>query len=315
MAGAKRYLSRLAVTVQDDGNSAIQLISPVRLVVSAPANVSGSSHVYGKTTAGRTLLHVRAGAGREFPVAAAFRNRHTGFWNWFNGQHNVSGLSGLATTGSAYNHQPGATGITGSLSATASWLGTYSATSAGSNASLVLNGQQFVPGDGNGRDGFMLSIRGGVVMQTPKATCRAFIGVSVAYTTGTANPEPSTLSNVVGAAVLSTDAAQWYIVFGGTAAQSPIATGVPVYAGSSYSWENGQLVDLHIYADPNNAATYYVRLETADGTYSFETTISGGPAVVPQASSSLYALGWVNNNTYAAGFMIFWSKLYYSKGA
>jgi hypothetical protein len=61
MAGAKRYLSRLAANTSDDGSSAIQLIAPVRMAVSAPANVSGSAHLYGKTVSGRTLPHMRSG--------------------------------------------------------------------------------------------------------------------------------------------------------------------------------------------------------------------------------------------------------------
>ncbi|WP_153013196.1 hypothetical protein [Aquitalea pelogenes] len=315
MAGAKRYLSRLAVNTSDDGSSSVQLIAPVRIMVSAPVNVPGSAHLYGKIMAGRTLPHMRSGAGREVPVAAAFRNRHTGFWNYFNGTQNVHGVSGVASSGTGYNHALGNTGVTASAAALVWWLGLYTAVATGSSASMVLNSPQITPGDGTGKDGFMTSMRGGAVIQTPAAGIRAFIGLSVSYNTGTANVEPSSLTNAVGIGVLSTDSSQWYVVYGGTAAQPAIPTGIPVYASTTSSWENGSLVDLHIYADPNASGTYYIRVETADGSSSFETTVSGGATTVPQNGMQLYQLCWVNNNSLPVAAMIFLSKLYYTKGA
>lgn len=70
-----------------------------------------------------------------------------------------------------------------------------------------------------------------------------------------------------------------------------------------------------MHCSPDEVATYHVRVETADGTTSFETTVSGGSAVVPQATSNMYALAWANNNTYSASSMVFLSKIYYSKVA
>jgi hypothetical protein len=68
MAGAKRYLSRLAANTSDDGSSAVQLIAPVRMAVSAPANVSGSAHLYGKTVGAGAAAHA-VGRRRETPVS------------------------------------------------------------------------------------------------------------------------------------------------------------------------------------------------------------------------------------------------------
>jgi hypothetical protein len=64
-----------------------------------------------------------------------------------------------------------------------------------------------------------------------------------------------------------------------------------------------------MHCSPDEAATYHVRVETADGTTSFETTVSGGSAVVPQATSNMYALAWANNNTHTVAGMVFLSNL------
>lgn len=126
---------------------------------------------------------------------------------------------------------------------------------------------------------------------------RAFAGLRNTLTAPT-NVEPNTLVNSIGVAQLSTDATQWYLVYGGSSAQSAIALGTALGApagNSTTAWE------LQIYAPNGEANTYYVTLKNlSTGAVSVTTKLTGDATQVPQSSTLLGPMHWLCNNATAA---------------
>ena len=99
-----------------------------------------------------------------------------------------------------------------------------STATAGTLGSLRDSVAQYTVGDGFGLGGFLYTARFATSDAATVSGARAFVGMTSA-TTAPTNVEPSTLTNCIGVAQLSTDATQWYIVYGGSAAQTAIALG------------------------------------------------------------------------------------------
>lgn len=129
---------------------------------------------------------------------------------------------------------------------------------------------------------------------------RSFVGIS-SSTGAPTNVEPSTLTNCVGIAQLSTDTTQLYLVYGGSAAQTAIALGTnfPPYVGT-VGITTGVAYDLTLFAPPNTANTLYVRLERIGTAFVYETTLTGAATVIPQSTTLLTTVAWRCNNATAA---------------
>jgi len=128
-------------------------------------------------------------------------------------------------------------------------LGYVSAATAAAFAGIYWGGGalQYTLGNGSGLGGFTCVIRFGVSDAATVSGARSFVGISNS-TAAPANVEPNTLTNSFGIAQLSTDATQWYLVYGGSAAQTAIALGTALGAPTlnNTSW------DLALFA-PSNA--------------------------------------------------------------
>jgi hypothetical protein len=119
------------------------------------------------------------------------------------------------------------------------------------------------------------------------------MGVSTT-TTAPSNVEPTTLTNSIGLAQLSTDSSQLYLVYAGSATQSPIALGSSNFPGSTLGTV---AYELAIYA-PNSAAnTYYIQVTNVSTNATYATSVSGNSSVVPQSNSLLTFRSWKTNNT------------------
>lgn len=108
-------------------------------------------------------------------------------------------------------------------------LGFVSLAKAGSLVGAYQSAAQFTTGNGvagNGAlGGFFFVARIATADLVAVARARSFIGLSSALVAPT-NVEPSTLTNSIGMAQISTDPTQWYLVCGGSVAQLPIPLGV-----------------------------------------------------------------------------------------
>lgn len=158
-------------------------------------------------------------------------------------------------------------------------------------------GAQLTTGNGAGLGGFFYSCRFAITDAAAVAGARFFAGLSN-LTAAPTNVEPSTLTNCIGIAQLSTDSTQLYLVYGGTAAQTAIALGTNFPPMQGVGAVNGVAYDLSIFAPPSLNGVVHVRLERLGTAFVYENTIT--PAVVgTQTPASTVFMGhriWRCNN-------------------
>jgi hypothetical protein len=117
-------------------------------------------------------------------------------------------------------------------------------------------------------------------------------------TSAPTNVEPNTLTNSVGVAQLSTDATQWYLVYGGSAAQTAIALGTtlgsPNLTTTAY--------ELALFAPPSlNGTVGYEVTNLNSGVIVSGTLTPGTPGTQTPLSTTLLAPRiWRTNNATAA---------------
>jgi hypothetical protein len=182
-------------------------------------------------------------------------------------------------------------------------LGYVSAATAGSLAEARVAAAQFTGGSGSqDGSGFYYSTR---FVPSNAATVsgeRFFIGL-MNSTAAATNVEPTTLTNLIGIAQLSTDATQFYVCWGGSSSQTAIPVGTGLGNPAALSTD---LYELTIYAPPTVANTFYLRLENVSTGVVFNTTLTGNATQVPQSTTQLAHRAWKTNNAtaLAVGFDI-----------
>lgn len=173
-------------------------------------------------------------------------------------------------------------------------LGYVSATTASAFAGIHwgAGALQYTIGNGSGLGGFTCVIRFATSDAAAVSGARGFIGISNATATPT-NVEPNTLTNSFGMAQLSTDNTQWYMVYGGTAAQTAIALGTALGAPTLTT----TCFELALFApsNVNNAVSYTV---TNLGTgFSITGTLTGtAGTALPASTLFLTPRIWRCNN-------------------
>lgn len=179
-------------------------------------------------------------------------------------------------------------------------LGYVSAATAAGFAGHYSTVAQFTTGDGSGLGGFFYSCRFGFSDNAAVSGARAFVGLSSIVAAPT-NVEPTTLTNTVGVAQLSTDATQLYLVFAGSATNTAIALGTNFPPMIAAGVANGVAYDLTLFAPPSSNGVIHYRLErigtafVAEGTFNMTT-----PGTQLPANTTLLAhRAWRCNNAQA----------------
>ena len=172
-------------------------------------------------------------------------------------------------------------------------LGHVSAATAGAFAGhfFPAGAQQYMLGNAT-FGGFKWICRFAVSDAAAVAGARQFIGMRNIVTTPT-NVEPNTLTNSFGIAQLSTDATQWYIVYGGSAAQAaiPLGTGLgaPTLVNAAFE------LSLSAPKSSNNIVNYSVTNLSNNVTVAGQLTGVSG-TVLPLPSALLAPIAWRCNN-------------------
>lgn len=154
---------------------------------------------------------------------------------------------------------------------------------------------QYTTGTGSGLGGFHYVARFATSDAATVSGARAFVGMSSA-TNAPTNVEPSTLTNSIGVAQLSTDATQWYIVYGGSAAQTAIALGTSLGAPTLTT----TAFELALFSAPSaNGVVHYEVLNIGSGVKVTGTLTPGTPGVQTPLNTTLLAPRFwrTNNNT------------------
>lgn len=283
------------------------------LVANSSPATPGADKVklFGKKLASRVLPASVGPSGMDAALQPAFWRQKVAWWNPPGNANTVPGILGLsAMTG--VGTATGRNVATTNLMTRMRRLGYVSGTTAGSLAGHYLNGAQWTTGNGAGLGGFFYSCRFAFSDAAAVAGVRALVGMTSAVAAPT-NVEPSALTGLIALAQLSTDATQLYLVYGGSAAQTPIALGTdfPPYVGT-VGTTTGVAYDFTLFAPPGANGVVHYRVERIGTAFVAEGTIT--PAVVgtqtPNSTTLLSPRAWRCNNATALAVGIDLVNLY-----
>lgn len=152
---------------------------------------------------------------------------------------------------------------------------------------------QYTTGTGTGLGGFHFVARFATSDAATVTGARAFIGFTSA-TNAITNVDPATLTNCIGVAQLSGDATQWYIVYGGSSAQTAIALGTGLGAPTL----TNTAFELSLFSAPSaNGVVHYEVLNIGSGVQVIGTLTPGTPGLqTPLNTTLLAARLWRTNN-------------------
>jgi hypothetical protein len=282
-----------------DGGGGSSIGSTLTLPISAtiPASPTlGNVTIFGKTLANRSLIATVDNSGMDAVLQPSMWRQKVSNWNPPGNATTVPGVFGM-TAPTSVGTATARTVATTNLFTRQRRLGYVANTTAGSLCGHYIQQAQFTTGDGAGLGGFFYSCRFGVSDTANPVGTRMFVGMSSATNTPT-NVEPSTLTNCIGLAQLSTSATQLYIVYGGLLAQTAIALGTnfPPYTGTGATL--GVAYDLTLYCPETLNGVVYYRVERIGTTFIAEGTLT--PTVVgtqtPASTTLLAHRAWRTNN-------------------
>lgn len=291
MAGAVR------VTIDDDD---------LVLGVSATPVTPGSNKVklFGKKLATRVFPAAMGPSGMDYVVQPSMWRQKTALWSPMGSSTTVPPIFGIAAP-TALGTATARTVATTNLLTRTKRLAYLSSTTVGNFAGHYSAVAQYTTGNGSGLGGFFYACRFAFTDASAINTARAFVGVSSSIAAPT-NVEPSTLTNCVGLAQLSTDNTQLYIAYGGSAAQTPIALGTNFPPMTAAGATNGILYDLTLFSPPSENGRVYYRVERVGTSYVAEGECNFLAAGVqtPANTTLLAHRAWRCNNDVIAAVAI-----------
>ena len=262
-------------------------------VNTAPITPSIGTKVYGKTTANRALLAVVGSTGQDTTLQPIIAKNKIAWWNPQGNSTTVPGIVGMTaptTQGTITARNVASTNVLTMMKR----MGYVSAASTNSVCGHYVNVAQFSLGNGSTIGGFTLIVRFGVSDVTVIGQARTFVGMS-SSTTASTNVEPSTLTNSIGLAKLSTDTTQWYIVYGGTVAQTPIPLGTALGSPNTntVAWELALFAPIN----SNNVIHYQVTNLTTNAVVDGTITATNSGVQLPSATTLMNYRAVRSNNT------------------
>lgn len=181
-------------------------------------------------------------------------------------------------------------------------LGFVSAAAAGSVLSLRHAAATIATG-GSGLGGFRAAYRFGISDVAAVATARMFLGIS-ASTAALTNVAPGSLTNCIGVGHDAGDTTL-RVYSGGSSAQTPIVTGIPVT-------RNDSIYEFTLTAPPAEANTVYWSLQVLGSETRATGVLTGDAAVLPQNTVLLNPISAMRTNNATAlsvGLDLFMLKL------
>lgn len=263
---------------------------------STPASpATGFGRAFFKKIAERFLLATQGPSGADFTIQPHLSRNKIARWNPPGVVTTVPGVDGvgaLTVVGTATARTPAATNILTRMNR----LGFVSAATAAALTSLRVPNAMWTTGNGSGLGGFFFHCRFATSDAAAVSGARAFIGVS-SNTGAATNVEPNTLTNSIGVAQLSTNNTQWYLVFGGSAAQTAIALGTGLGAPTLTT----TCFELTLYAPASANGTVHYTVTNLGTGVSVSGTLTPATAGVqtPLNSTFLTWQLWRTNNATA----------------
>lgn len=252
----------------------------------APA--SGHIGVFGKRLGGRMMLAQIGPSGVETTLQPHLGGNKVALWMPPGNSTTVPGVFGMAaltSIGTATARNVATTNMLTRMTR----LAYVSAATAGNLAGAREAVAKYTTGAGSGLGGFFARYRFGVSDAAAVSGARMFVGLS-SSTGAPTNVEPSTLTNCVGVAQLSTSA-NLRIVYGAGTAQTPIDLGADFPANTL----SADAYELTLFSPPTGEVQYQVtRLNTGN---TASGTLAAGS--VPLGTTLLCHQLWRSNNATA----------------
>lgn len=268
---------------------------------SAPASPAADNiTIFCTEVANRAMPAFVGPSGLDTALQPLLARNKVAFWNAPGNATTVPGIFGMGSLTIVSN---GGTTLIARNVATTNVLtrmkrnAVTSTATSGTLGSLRDPNAQYTVGTGTGLGGFHFITRFATSDASTVSGARAFIGLTSA-TNAPTNVEPSTLTNCIGVAQLSTDATQWYLVYGGSAAQTPIGLGTAIGAPTL----NTTAFELSLFSAPSaNGVVHYELLNIGTGVKVIGTLTPGTPGVqTPLNTTLLAARLWRTNNATGA---------------
>lgn len=260
----------------------------------APA--SGSLRLFVKKFAERLLPAIIGPSGNDATLQPHISRNKVSRWNppgVVTTVPGVDGIGALTFVGTSVARTVASTNILTRMLR----LGCPSAAAtAGSLASARAPNAMWTTGNGSGLGGFFFHTRFATSDAAAVTGARAFHGLS-SNTSAATNVDPATLTNSIGMAQISTDATQWYLVYGGSAAQTAIALGTGLGAPTLIT----TCFELTLYAPPSlNGVIYYSAVNLGTNVNVSGTITPGTPGTqTPASTTFLTTQNWRTNNATA----------------
>ena len=261
---------------------------------SFPTPTTGNVNLYSFKIAGKPFVGFKDDSGIESVLQSSFAFKKQSFVIIAGGGTISTSISGLVngTHGTATARNLASTNIR----TRARRIAYVSAATTGSLSAYYITLLCASLGNGTGLGGFLFSTRFGTSDATTVSGARAFIGLSTNISTQT-NVEPSSITNCFGIAQLSTDNSQWYFVYGGSSAKTPIALGHELGAPTL----TDTIFELTLYSNPQKTGHLAYRVKNlASGASASGELTNQLSSELPAADIYLSPRLWRCNNTTAA---------------
>lgn len=243
------------------------------------------------------MLAVVGPNGLDTSLQPLLARNKVGYWNPPGNASTVPGVFGItapSTTGTATARSVATTNLATRMRR----LGYVSSTTAGSLCYQYIANVQYSSGSGSNDGSGFFAVARFVPSDAAAVSGERFFCGFTSSTAAPTNVETSTLTNCIGIAQLSTDNTQFYLVYGGSTAQTAIALGTALGSPSGLSTA---AYEFAIYAPNSIANTFYVQVTNlVTGAVYTSGALTGSSAVVPQHTTLLNFRIWKTNNATAA---------------
>lgn len=272
----------------------------LNLQTGTPTTPTSGVKIFAKSLASRILPASMGPAGLDAALQPSIWRQKIATWRPIGAGSTavptVDGIVAFTATGTATARALATTNL---LTRTRR-LAYASAATAGSFAALHNTTAYYTTGDGAGLGGFFLSWRFAITDPAAVSGARMFCGISSSVAAAT-NAEPSSLTNSVGVAQLSTDSTQLFIVYGGSAAQTAIGLGTNFPPMAGVGTTNGILYDLTLFSPPSSNGVVHYMLERVGTTFVASGTLTPAtPGTQTPSNTTLMAPRiWRTNNATA----------------
>jgi hypothetical protein len=291
------------VNVYDDENNSLN----IGLHTSQPAVPISGNRIFSKNIGGRAMVSATGPSGVDYPFQPHTGKSKVAQWQPIGNATTTPIADGILaptnlTTVTARNV------ATTNILTRMKRLGFVSAATAGAvTGSYFLAGaQQYTIGDGAGLGGFHYIERFGISDAAAVSGARAFIGWRSVVTAPT-NVDPAAGTNQFGLAQISGDNTQWYIVYGGSAAQTAIALGTSLGAPTL----TNTAFEISFFAPPNSNNTVKYTVTNLGTNVIVSGTLTGtAGTALPSSTTLLAPCTWRTNNATALAVGIDISSIY-----